>query len=479
MIDPFVPERPADEAAVQPRAALSLFELNSRVHAVLQHTLAPSYWLTAEISELRVASNGHCYLEFVEKDEDGGTLVARARANIWRSNYLRLAARFERVTHRPLAAGIKVMVEVSVTFHELYGYALNVVDLDPAYTLGDLAQRREEIIRQLTEDGVIDLNKQLPLPRIIRRVAIISSAGAAGYGDFCNQLAQSGYTFETKLFPAVMQGERAESSVIGALDEIAAEADRWDIVVIIRGGGATTDLGCFDSYLLAANVAQFPLPVLTGIGHERDDSITDLVACRRLKTPTAVAAFLVESRTAEAGRLADLVNRLGAVADALVRGERHRLDNLSRALRYGAGQTISATRRGYMDAVGRYSAAARRYTTCEHERLAALQRQLTTDAWRIVIGRRGRYEQLPPRLVRGLGDRMDRERRRLETVRRTVKLSGPDHILSLGYTMTLRNGRPVTRAEALKPGDTLTTRFADGTAESTVQSLSITPTDDE
>lgn len=472
MIDPFVPERPADEAAVQPRAALSLFELNSRVHAVLQHTLAPSYWLTAEIGELRVASNGHCYLEFVEKDEGGSTLVARARANIWRSNYLRLAARFERATHRPLAAGIKVMVEVSVTFHELYGYALNVTDLDPAYTLGDLAQRREEIIRQLTEDGVIDLNKQLTLPRIIRRVAIISSAGAAGYGDFCNQLEQSGYTFETKLFPAVMQGDRAESSVIGALDEIAAEADRWDVVVIIRGGGATTDLSCFDSYLLAANVAQFPLPVLTGIGHERDDSITDLVACRRLKTPTAVAAFLVESRTDEAGRLTDLVNRLGVVADEIVSNESHRLDRLTQSLRYETGMCLADVRRRYTEVTGHYVAAAHGYISHGRDRLNRLNARLGTTAWRLVMEAQMRYHQLPDRLTRALTENLAREHRRLDVAGRTVKLCGPDHILSLGYTITLRGGRPVTRAAGLAEGDVITTRFADGSVESRIHTNS-------
>ena len=272
MIDPFAPTYEAvPEAATQAQpAALSLFELNARVRAMLHHTLPDCYWVAAEISDLRVASNGHCYMELVQKDTFSGSLVAKARAMIWRQNYVMVRSHFEHATQQRLVAGIKVLVYVSVEFHELYGYSLNIVDIDPTYTLGDLAQRRQEIIRQLQDDGVMDLNKELPLPRVLRRIAVISSATAAGYGDFCNQLQQSGYDFTLKLFPAVMQGDKVERSVIDALNAIAAECDDWDVVVIIRGGGATTDLNGFESYLLATNVAQFPLPILTGIGHERD-----------------------------------------------------------------------------------------------------------------------------------------------------------------------------------------------------------------
>ena len=260
------------------------------VHAVLQHTLPDTYWLAAEVGEMRVASNGHCYLEFVQKDEVGGTLLAKARGHIWRQGYVNISAQFRRATGQDLRAGLNVLAEVEVTFHELYGYSLRVVNIDPTYTLGDLAAQRQAIIRQLEADGVINLNKEIPLPRLIRRVAVISSATAAGYGDFCRQLEQSGYGFELQLFPAVMQGDGVEQSVIAALDRIAAEPGRWDVAVIIRGGGSSLDLHGFDTYLLAANVAQFPLPVLSGIGHERDDTLVDLVAHTRLKTPTAVAA---------------------------------------------------------------------------------------------------------------------------------------------------------------------------------------------
>ena len=305
-----LPLSPRPQAAVSPRTALSLFELNSMVHAVLQHTLPDTYWLAAEVGEMRVASNGHCYLEFVQKDEVGGTLLAKARGHIWRQGYVNISAKFRRATGQDLRAGLKVLAEVEVSFHELYGYSLHVVDIDPTYTLGDLAAQRQAIIRQLEADGVINLNKEIPLPRLIRRVAVISSATAAGYGDFCRQLEQSGYGFELQLFPAVMQGDGVEQSVIAALDRIAAEPGRWDVAVIIRGGGSSLDLHGFDTYLLAANVAQFPLPVLSGIGHERDDTLVDLVAHTRLKTPTAVAAFLVQHREDEAARLYQFAQRL-------------------------------------------------------------------------------------------------------------------------------------------------------------------------
>ena len=314
--NPFAPSAPADDAAPRRAQAMTLFELNCTVRGVLRETLRQAVWVVAEVSDLRVASNGHCYLELVQKDGQSGSLVAKARATIWRSRYFALSQDFSRLTGQSLQSGLKIMVRVSVVFHELYGYSLDISDIDPSYTLGDIQAQRRAIIARLEAEGVMHLNRGLPLPRLLRRVAVVSSETAAGYGDFCNQLAQSGFAFELKLFPAVMQGDRVEESIIAALDAIAAEAGRWDVVAIIRGGGATTDLHGFDTYLLAANVAQFPLPVLTGIGHERDETILDLVAHKRLKTPTAVAAFLVESRQAEAAVLQALAQRLHTAAQA-------------------------------------------------------------------------------------------------------------------------------------------------------------------
>ena len=264
--------------------ALTLYELNGLVRETLELTLSDAYWVKAEISELRV--NRHCYMELVQKDARGNGIVAKARAQVWANVWAFIRPMFEQTTGQALAAGMQVLVKVEVTFHELYGYSLNVTDIDPAYTLGDIAQRRLEILQQLKDEGIDTMNKELPLPRLLQRIAVISSASAAGYGDFCNQLNnnQRGLAFKTELFAAAMQGNEVENSVIAALNRIAERVDEWDVVVIIRGGGATSDLQGFDSLLLAENVAQFPLPVITGIGHERDDTVIDMISHTRVKT---------------------------------------------------------------------------------------------------------------------------------------------------------------------------------------------------
>ena len=276
------------------RGSLSLYELNLRVRSVLEDTLCEPVWIQAELSS--VSTRGpHCYVEFVQKAEGGNTFIAKAKGQIWANKWVLIRPYFEQTTGQPLSAGMQVMVQVEVTFHEVYGYSLNVLDINPTYTLGDIARRRQEILRQLEEEGVINLNKELELPVPVQRIAVISSESAAGWGDFQNQLLQNEYglAFTVQLFPAVMQGERVEPTIIEALNQIAAEMDRWDVVVIIRGGGATSDLTGFDTLALAENVAQFPLPVITGIGHERDDTVLDIVSHTRVKTPTAAAEFLI------------------------------------------------------------------------------------------------------------------------------------------------------------------------------------------
>lgn len=469
MIDPFAPTYATPSTANEPRRALSLFELNSMVHAVLHHTMPDTYWLAAEISELRIASNGHCYLELVQKDELSGSLVAKARANIWRQNYLALSRHFVHDTGQPLAAGIKVLVEVSINFHELYGYSLNICDIDPIYTLGDLAQRRKEIIRQLEEDGVINLNKEIPLPRVIRHIAIISSKTAAGYGDFCKQLQQSAFAFRTKLFPATMQGEKVEQSVIAALDQINAEREHWDVVVIIRGGGATTDLSGFDSYLLAANIAQYPLPVLTGIGHERDDTVCDLVACKRLKTPTAVAAFLIDSRANEAAMLHELIARLATAASQCLTAEKHEVDALSTRLNHAAHMHLASLQQQFAALAHRYDMASSHYTAQQHSRLLCLQASLNLHLQSYILKERNRIEGLPSRIHGSLENFFTHEQQRQKMIARSLTLADPRRILALGFTITLKGGLPVSDASTLQQGDIITTRFAHGEVQSEVK----------
>ena len=426
---------------------LSLYELNNLVRSTLDATLCDAYWMTAELSEVRVASNGHCYVEFVEKDERSNSLIAKARGNIWRNTYALLSRNFERETGQRLAPGLKVLVEVQISFHELYGYALTVTDIDPTYTLGDMAQRRKEILAQLDADGVLTLNKELDLPRPLSRIAVISSGTAAGYGDFCNQLENTPYRFTTELFPAIMQGDRVEESIIAALDHIAAEMDQWDAVVIIRGGGAVSDLNGFDTYLLAANVAQFPLPILTGIGHERDDTVIDMVAHTRLKTPTAVAAFLIERQRDEAEELFNLEDRLYQSLDHRLELEKARFEQKAR----------------------RFQTAATQYSSREREALIRLATRIEVKAKEYLQQQQFQQNMIPQRLKTATERMLSQERLRLNFIEKSLSMAGPERILKMGFSITLHNGKAVTSASQLKNGDKIITRLAKGSVESIVE----------
>lgn len=261
------------------KTSLTLFELNSLVRDALETTLDSPFWVEAELSEAREV-RGHCYMELVQKDIFSATPIARASAKCWKQRWQVLRPKFEGVAGQPLRAGMKVMLQVAASFHEAYGFAWIVQDIDPTYTMGDMARKRLEIIRQLRQEGVFDMQKELTIPMFAQRVAVISSESAAGYGDFRGQLSNNdyGFKFYPRLFAAVMQGECVEQSVVAALNEINRHADDFDVVVIIRGGGATADLSGFDTLELAENVANFPLPIITGIGHERDESVLDMVS---------------------------------------------------------------------------------------------------------------------------------------------------------------------------------------------------------
>ena len=277
-----------------PEQHLSLSRLQAQVKGVLAERFALPVWVAAEVSELKVNYSGHCYLEMVEKGEADGIPKAQARAVIWRSHYPRLAGYFEAETGQRLAAGMKILFKATVNYHELYGFSLQITDLDASYTLGDMERQRQQTIARLRQDGVWEMNRETEMPAVVQRIAVVSSRQAAGYQDFCKEIGKSPYDFRVTLFDAFMQGAAAEDSIIAALGEIAEQYDRFDAVVLIRGGGSASDLNCFNAYRLCAHVAQFPLPVLTGIGHDKDTSVADMVAHTALKTPTAVAGWLVE-----------------------------------------------------------------------------------------------------------------------------------------------------------------------------------------
>ena len=288
-----------------------------------------TYWVQAEIASVSVRG-GHCYLDLVEKSVRG--IEAKMRATIWSNVYALLKPYFHEETGTDLQVGMQILVEATVEFHAVYGLSLNISNIDPTYTIGDLAKQRQETIARLIAEGVMEMNKSLVLPTIVRRIAVISSEMAAGYGDFCHQLEDGGYRFDTTLFPAIMQGDHAAKSIIAALDTIVAQEEEWDAVVIIRGGGATTDLTCFDDYDLCNHCAQFPLPIITGIGHTKDVSVLDLVAFAPLKTPTAVAQYFVDGRLTQAQRLSDLEQRLRRVAENILLVRRHKIELLQHRL---------------------------------------------------------------------------------------------------------------------------------------------------
>lgn len=332
----------------------SLSELATAIGSALTVSFPSTYWVRAEIASLSTKS-GHAYFELVEKSADAILPIAKMRATCWAGVYRMLSAYFEQETGSMLTPGMQILVEVEVAFHAAYGLSLNIHDIDPSYTLGDLARQRQETIRRLHEEGVFDLQRAFTLPTLTLRIAVVSAESAAGWGDFHHQLSESPFRFTATLFPAIMQGENAERSILSALSAIAEQQDNFDAVAIIRGGGATTDLGCFDSYLLAATCAQFPLPILTGIGHTRDTSITDMVAYRALKTPTAVAAFLVERHNTLLEQLTTLRTRLAQTASRQILIRRHRLEILGQRLLavnperiYARGYSLTTTADGHI-----------------------------------------------------------------------------------------------------------------------------------
>ena len=433
----------------QTREAYSLLELNNRVKHVLQQAIPETCWIRAEMSDVRCnASSGHCYLEFIEKHPVSGQLVARARGSIWAKTFRMLKPYFEMETGQLFASGLKVLVKVSVEFHELYGYSLTVLDIDPAYTVGDLIRKRQEIIRQLKEEGVFSLNKELSFPTLPKRIAVITSPTAAGYEDFLNQLTnnKAGYPFYTRLFPALMQGERTEESVIAALDRVFQQMEYFDVVVIIRGGGATSDLSSFDSYLLAANCAQFPLPVITGIGHERDDTVLDLVAHTRMKTPTAVAEFLIA--------------RMDRAAEEL--------NGLQQAISLSATDRL-AKQQALLQLLGsRLPVLALNQIERNRMLLQRIGNQFPIVATTLLSKKRNRLDTLSVHFRNQVEGVLMEQRRWIELTEQFVKMASPDYLLKRGYSLTLRNGKIVKQAEELEQGDELTIRFADGEVQAQV-----------
>jgi exodeoxyribonuclease VII large subunit len=433
---------------------ITLFELNQLVREVIECEMPNEYWVEAELSECR-ESRGHCYLELIQKDATTATPIAKASARCWANKWMLIRPGFERTTGQRLHAGMKVLLKVYAQFHEAYGFSWIVTDIDPTYTLGDMARKRQEIIRQLKEEGVFDLQKELRLPLFCQRIAVISSETAAGYGDFCNQLADNpyGFKFETRLFPAIMQGEGVEQSIIAALEQIFLMQtengifnSQFDCVVIIRGGGATRDMSGFDTLALAENVANFPLPIITGIGHDRDESILDMISHTRVKTPTAAAAFLIDHLKTVLDAINDAQGRLANYCGSKLSTLHSQLSTLSAALPR-IFTVVKARHEARLDNLHS------RLILSSGSKLSTLNSQLST---------------LSDRLPILLDRRLTAEKHRLQLFEEKAKSLDPALLLSRGYSITLKDGYAVRDANQLKAGDEIETRLANGTIHSKV-----------
>ena len=412
-------------------ASCSLSELLGQIKSALQKEFPTSTWIVAEILELHENRTGHCYLELIEKSSEDESLLARAKGTIWASRYRMLKPFFEASTGTPLKSGIKLLCKVSVEYHPLYGLSLNITDIDPAYTLGDLARKKQEVIRKLREEGVFDMNKELPFPLVPQRIALISSDSAAGYGDFMESIQHNthGFYFQTTLFPAVMQGEQVPGSITAALDHIYESLDLYDCVVIIRGGGSKADLESFNAYDLAYYITQFPLPVITGIGHERDESVCDMVAHKGLKTPTAVAEFLVDQLLGFEFGLNAFYDRLNYSVKQIVQGKSSKLDQFENNM----GHLIH------------------RYLNQRIDHLNVIYDLLRREA-RALLARKGDH---------------------LSLLEKRGELVDPENILKRGYSMTLLDGKIISDLNQVKAGAQLESRVHQGIIFSEVKKTTL------
>lgn len=421
-------------------APISLYELTMRITALVRHPQTQNVWVTAELQDV-ATRGGHCYMELLQKD-DNGRQLARIRGCCWANVFGPLSHKFREATGQQFASGLKVKIRVSASMHPVFGLSLVVEDIDPDYTMGDLLRRRNEILRRLQQEGVLEMNRQLRWPAVIQRVAVISARGAAGYGDFINQLYHnpSRLRFTSRLFPATMQGASAPGSIIAALEAIAAQEENWDGVVIIRGGGATSDLQAFEDYDLAAAVAQFPLPVAIGIGHERDVTVLDWVANMRLKTPTAVAEWLVGKGEAVLGALIAAGNKIVQLATQRIAGDREQLAQAEALLPVAARSPIERARSTLTRALASlYSLSSNRIQPA-----------------------RSRLDMMAHNLPTAIANQLKLKREQLTGAEKLLDVLSPASTLARGYSITRVDGRAITSVDQVAPGALLEITVADG-----------------
>jgi len=449
---------------------LSLTELQLIIKDSLYLALPDMYWVTAEITEIKENSAGHCYLELVEKYSEEKNVRARVKAIIWSNRYRFLKSFFENITGESLNEGLKILVKVKVEYNEIYGLSLIITDIDPSYTIGEMAMKRQLIIKRLEEEGVFTMNKEVDFPVAPQRIAVISSKNAAGYSDFINHLTgnNSGYVFYTFLIETVMQGIETEQSIMKALDKIALNISLFDVVVIIRGGGSQSDLSWFDNYNIAYYVTQYPLPVITGIGHEKDTSVTDMVAFQSLKTPTAVADYLIDRMTEAENNIMELSTGITNISQNIIEKNRNRIDTFRMKLIPVARLMISdikedisgkiieiinigkesVVRAGLSPAnqKSRLTSAVRSYSSIKESEL-----------------KRNRYD-----LISLSSNTLKINNINIAGLQNTLEMLRPEKVLGRGYTITSYKGKILKSCDEIKTDEIINTQFHDGSISSKV-----------
>lgn len=430
------------------RDILSLYELTTLVREVISYSFEDSYWIKAEIVRVNENASGHCYLELAERSEHTDTLIAQCRGIIWRNIYASILMHFHSVTQRYLEVGMKILFRAKVEFHQVYGFSLHIQEIDPHYTLGEMVARKMQIIEQLKREGIFEINRALHFPLVPQRIAVISSKTAAGYNDFIKHLQENvyRYKFSLQFFQATMQGDRAEKSIISALEKIFQRTEQFDVVVLIRGGGSQVDLSCFDSYLLASHVAQFPLPVLTGIGHEQDESIVDMVAHRALKTPTAVADYLIEAVGSFESRLEELQHQVYTLANQQVVLQKSYLAEVSQQLPLFL-QNLLQQHRYQLQML--YAATQSLSNQLVGKELYRIDRMLYNAQYSMRNTINIHRQQLRHKLLQcfsGAQKMLDQQQAQLTYLSTRAELSDPAHILKQGYSIALYEGKPLLRA---------------------------------
>jgi exodeoxyribonuclease VII large subunit len=449
---------------------LSLTELQLIIRDSLYLALPDMYWVIAEISEIKENSTGHCYLELIEKHPDEKNIRARAKAIIWSNRYRFLKSFFENITGESLREGLNILVKTKVEYHELYGLSLVISDIDPAFTIGEMAMKRQLVIKKLEQEGVLSMNRELDFPIVPQRIAIISSKNAAGYSDFINHLTGNsfGYVFNTVLIESSMQGAETEQGVISALDKIATNSHLFDLVVIIRGGGSQSDLSWFDSYNIAYHVTQFPLPVITGIGHDKDMSVTDMVAYKSLKTPTAVANFLIDCVAMAENQLIEMSSEIKDISRTIIEKNRNRIETskikllaLAQIMMSDIKDNLSGKTIEIINIGKEYTFRASLTPVNQESRLISAVKSFSS-------GKKTSLERTRQSFINWTLNALNRNNIRLEGLENTLKIMKPENVLQRGYSITSLNGRILKKSDQTKIDDLIDTQFSYGSVRSKV-----------